>query len=94
MGLDHINRDKLDNRIANLREATAKENVSNRDNSFVKKRTGTGTRGRTLPTGVYFRRGRYYSVIQHNKKKTYLGSSRSVDEARGLYLQALKGIVQ
>jgi hypothetical protein len=90
--IDHISRDKLDNRVANLREVNAKENAANKDNSYVKKTTGTGTRGRPLPTGVYFRRGRYYAQIQHNKKQKYLGSSETVDGAKELYLKALKEI--
>jgi hypothetical protein len=88
--VDHINRDKRDNRLCNLREVTAKENCQNRDNSYIKKKPGTGSRTKQsgLPVGVFkTRSSKKYQVIVCGK---YLGTFPSVQSAEAAYVQALK----
>jgi hypothetical protein len=74
--VDHINRDKGDNRLVNLREATRSHNNANRDG---------------LPNGVRVLRGKYFQAeIGINGVKKYLGSFPSAEEARAAYVKAHK----
>ena len=71
--LDHINRNKEDNRLSNLREISSKENSHNRDSkgySFHK------------PTNKWMAR------IMTNYKEVYLGVFETKEEAREAYLKA------
>lgn len=69
--IDHINGDKNDNRLSNLRELSFRENVS----------------GDT--PGVYkTKQGRYQIRIQHNKKRIYITTVDTIDEANKLYAEA------
>jgi len=64
--LDHINRDRLDNRLENLRRATAGQNISNQ----VKRKNCSSNY-----KGVYKlkRSGKFYAQLCVNKKNIYLG---------------------
>lgn len=76
--LDHINRVKNDNRIANLREATRDENYQNKTR-YKRKTLG-------LP-GAYYRAktGRWESQINFQKRLRFLGSFATEQEAHEAY---------
>lgn len=79
--IDHISRDKLDNRLENLRVATRAENQHNhglrRDNS-------------SGYPGVSFNRptNKYKAEISLNGKRIYLGYYPSAEEAHVAYMLA------
>lgn len=77
--LDHVNGDRKDNRIENLREATMAENVRNR----VKRSGG-------LATGVSRdKSGGFKARIQRpNGQKIYLGTFQTEAEAAAAYVGA------
>ena len=71
--IDHIDRDKSNNNIENLRNATHSQNMMNRDGkgySFVKAR------------------GKYMAYISVDGKRKYLGLFMTEQEAAAAYLQA------
>lgn len=70
--LDHINHDKDDNRIENLREVNQSQNFENVHNWSHNK---TGRRG------VSFAKGRYQADIKVNRKTLYLGSYDNIVDA-------------
>ncbi len=72
--LDHINRDRSDNRIDNLREATNKQNLQNRSKS------STNTSGHT---GIYWdkRASKWVAKIRHNQKLIHLGYFTDIEDA-------------
>jgi hypothetical protein len=70
--IDHINGDKFDNRLENLRLVTHQENGFNRINS----------------KGFYWQKGRCIAQIWYENQNTYLGSFDSEGEARQAYLEA------
>ena len=72
--LDHINRNRSDNRIANLREVTNKQNQQNRSKS------SNNTSGHQ---GVHWdkRDSKWRARIRHNQKDIYLGLFENLEEA-------------
>lgn len=77
--LDHINGDRLDSRISNLRECTRSQNQFNR------------RKGRTTPLkGAHKYRGVWKSVLYVNKKAIYLGKFNTAEEAHDAYVAASK----
>ena len=72
--LDHINGDKSDNRIENLREATIGENQYNRQ---ANTNNTSGIKGVTWHT----RNKRWQAQINVNSKPVYLGQFKSIEEA-------------
>lgn len=76
--LDHINRDKVDNRIVNLRAATTQQNIANAVRKCNKR---TGYPGITKWDGVF------KAQISHNGKKIYLGLYNTAEEAHEAYKQ-------
>lgn len=76
--LDHINRDKADNRIENLRECTHAENCMNR----VRKRPCG------LPSGVHRSGKRFQALIRVNGVLRSLGCYDTPDEASDVYQKA------
>lgn len=79
--LDHINGDKTDNRICNLRIASLSENQCNRH--VQTNNTSTKVKGvRTLPNG------RFSASITKDNKTYYLGSFDTITEAAESYEQA------
>lgn len=79
--IDHINSDRLDNRIANLRPATRRQNNIN------VLRTSANTSGFK---GVHWDKPteRWRAQITIEGKKTYLGSFASPEEAHEAYKKA------
>jgi len=76
--IDHINRDKLNNEISNLRWISQSGNMRNRK---MKKKT-------EWPIGVYRRRiGKWCAQITDNHKKLYLGQYDCPFEAGYAYKQ-------
>lgn len=70
--IDHINRDRADNRISNLRDVTHMVNMSNLSQR-IDPRQGVYWDGR--------KGGRWYGMFKHQCKTYYAGSSRSRHEA-------------
>lgn len=79
--VDHINGDKSDNRIANLREVTHAENLQNQH------RAQKGSRSGVL--GVYPRKnGKWRAMIQLDGRTRHLGTFDSIRGASAAYLAA------
>lgn len=80
--VDHINGNKTDNRIENLRIATPSENRCNRG----KQRNNTSGY-----KGVYFnkRSNSWYAEIRKSGIKKYLGSAKTPEEAHKIYVANL-----
>ena len=72
--IDHINRDRSDNRLANLRDVSHKQNHQNRSKS------SNNTSGHP---GIYWNKqnSKWVAQIQHNHKLIYLGSFTNIEEA-------------
>ena len=78
--IDHINGDRADNRIANLRAATRKQNMENRAHSIG----ASGYRGVCwLEANQKWR-----ASITHNGKNLYLGLFGTAEEASAVYKKA------
>ena len=73
--IDHINKDKKDNRISNLREVTKQENSFN-----------TNAKGCSFDK----RRKKWQSYINRDGKKNCLGFYDTEEEAHKVYLDAKK----
>lgn len=72
--IDHINGDKMDNRISNLRSVTQSEN---RKNVRIGKNNTSGTKGVFWDKSL----GGWKAVIGSNKKKHYLGCFKNKQDA-------------
>ena len=72
--IDHINRNRSDNRISNLREATNKQNQQN---------TGKQSNNTSGHPGVswYKRISKWQAQIDHNQKHIHLGYFTDIEEA-------------
>ncbi len=78
--VDHINRDRADNRWSNLRACTRSENLANR---MAWSRNGLGLKGvGQLPSG------KFKAEIRVNKKTHYLGVFGTAEEAHAAYVSA------
>ena len=79
--IDHINGNRADNRIINLRTVTPRMNAQNR----VEHRAGH-------LQGIAFqkRSGKYISRIHINGERKYLGQYNTPEEAHNAYLNALE----
>lgn len=79
--VDHINRDRSDNRLANLREATRTQNAWNTD---AHASNTSGVRG------VYWhkRAGKWHAQIAAHGQMIYLGLFDSIEEAGAAYRAA------
>ena len=79
--IDHINRNKSDNRIVNLRLASRSQNNIN---SGLHSHNTSGFRG------VYASRNKWAAQIKLNGKKIYLGRFNTAEEAHQCYLAAAR----
>ncbi len=84
--IDHINGDRGDNRIENLRDVSIANNISNQKMP--------NTRGTSGLIGVHLRKdtGKYSAYIQFNRKRSCLGSFNTAEEASRAYIEARNGI--
>lgn len=82
--VDHIDSNRLNNKLCNLRVISCRENCS-REKTYKSK----------LPTGVYIhtQTKKYIAQIQINKKITYLGSFKTPEEASEKYQSVLKTLL-
>lgn len=79
--LYHINRNKLDNRISNLRETTRQEHMQNQTKARSDNKSGF--------RGVHLhKQGRFRADINLNGKLKYLGLFDTPEEAHEAYLAA------
>lgn len=79
--IDHINGIKIDNRLANLREAINSINNENLKKAY--KCNVTGLLGVTVTD-----RNRYQASIRVNKKLIYLGVYKTPEDAYQIYIEA------
>jgi hypothetical protein len=78
--IDHINGERADNRIENLRECSRAENMQN---SPVRKDSQIGLKGVSTTPG-----GRYVASISANKAMYFLGTFDTPEEAHSAYVAA------
>lgn len=78
--IDHINGDKTDNRIDNLRDVIHCEN--NQNERKARKVSSTGK------LGIYPKEGRYGAKIVKEGKKKHLGYFKTPEQAHEAYLKA------
>lgn len=79
-GLDHINGDRTDNRIQNLRDVPHRTNAENR--LVAPKHSVTGL------LGAYKRGKRFRGLIVVNGRSVHLGTFDTADLAHAAYIQA------
>jgi hypothetical protein len=83
--IDHIDNNKLNNKIENLQIISQRENVIKYTNDK-----------RDLPTGVFYYnykdKIKYRSYIYYNKKQIYLGFFDNIEQASEKYNKALEAI--
>lgn len=79
--IDHINRDRTDNRIANLRLATTAQNLTN---SRRRKDNKSGVKG------VWRNRNKWTTQISIDGKRHHVGNFDSKEEAAKAYAEAAK----
>lgn len=83
--IDHINRVKADNRIANLRDVSGFQNSWNKFQAQSNSSTGfRGVYKRRMPSGAYS----YRAKIRANGREIILGHFKSPEEASAAYLKA------
>src|ERR1043165_1894219 len=80
--IDHINGDKKDNRVENLRVASKSENQQNRY------RAAAHSRSKILGVSLCKQTGRWVSQIQIDGKRMALGRFDTKEAARDAYLVA------
>jgi len=83
--IDHINGNKTDNRLANLRVATRSQN---KQNVGVRRGTGTGVKGVYLHTYSKPDKPIYVARIKYDGKQRHLGCFGTLEEAEKAYRHA------
>jgi hypothetical protein len=79
--IDHVNGDRLDNRIGNLREATMSQNLANRG---AQSNSRSGIKGVSLESFT----GRWKASIQRDGRTFNLGRYDTMQEAAAAYRAA------
>ena len=77
--IDHINRDRTDNRIDNLREVSSSEN---KQNTTLSGRNKSGFKG----VSFIEKTGKWRAQIQHEKKNRFIGNYDTAEEASKAYV--------
>lgn len=80
--IDHINRNRSDNRIANLRDVTASEN---QQNTLLSPRNKSGFKGVSWNKNEQ----KWNAKIGHQSKKIHLGFFDDVKDAASAYVDAV-----
>lgn len=83
--IDHINGDRSDNRIANLRQVTRQQNCRN---AAMRSHNKTGVNG----VAYYPRHRRFRVIMSVDGKSRYLGSFKTLEEATAVRKSADAGI--
>jgi hypothetical protein len=78
--IDHINSNRVDNRLCNLRDVTRAVNLQNQRSAPNNKSTGV--------LGVYADKGKFYARISIDNKSRHLGTYETVAEASKAYVSA------
>lgn len=76
--IDHINRDKSDDRLLNLRECTHSQNMSNQ---AIPSSNTSGYKG----VSYHKHTNRFRATIMHNKKSIHIGLYNTAEEAAEAY---------
>jgi hypothetical protein len=84
--IDHINGIPCDNRLENLRQASASINQQNQKTARIDNVGGL--------LGAHLYRGKWISQIRVEKKLKYLGSFSTKQEAHAVYVKAKKEMHQ
>jgi hypothetical protein len=79
--IDHINRDKTDNRLSNLRDVTESQNLMNRP---APRNNTSGQKG----VSWHAKEKRWRAKITVNKKTMFLGSFSTIEDAGSAYRAA------
>ena len=77
--IDHIDRQKSNNKFSNLREATGSQNRAN---------CGALSNNKLGVKGVFIDQGRYRASIQLNRKRIFLGPFDTIEKATTAYENA------
>ncbi len=81
-GIDHINGDKVDNRISNLRAATQAQNLQNI--SKANRNSKSGLRGTSWNSG----NNKWRAEILVDGKRKHLGYFEQAEQAHAVYIEA------
>lgn len=80
--IDHINGDKTDNRILNLRAATSSQNKQNARKARLDSRSGL------IGAMWHGQSGKWRACIQVDGKRKYLGRFDQAEQAHAVYIEA------
>ncbi len=81
--IDHVNMDRADNRISNLRQCTQSGNIAN---SPARISNTSGIKGVSWCKQT----GKWNATITKDRKRMNLGRFDSIEEAAGVYAEAAK----
>ena len=85
--IDHMNGDRSDNRLANLRCVTREENMQNQRRAHRSNKSSG-----ILGVHFYARTGRWKATIYVNGKNRFLGYHATADEAATAYARAKEAL--